>query len=59
MPVAISPTANAEAVPQFLIEAAINSEEVQAAKQELLIKKQIISTALTDYFPKVSAIANR
>ena len=59
LPVAISPLANAEAVPQFLIEAAINSEEVQAAKQELLIKKQIISTAQTDYFPNVSANANR
>ena len=59
LPVAISPPANAEAVPQFIIEAAINSEEVQAAKQELLIKKQIISTAHTDYFPNVSANANR
>ena len=47
--------ANANGVPLFILDAAIDSEEISAAKQELLIKKQSINTINTDYYPDISA----
>ena len=47
--------ANANGVPLFILDAAIDSEEISAAKQELLIKKQSINTINTDYYPGISA----
>ena len=47
--------ANANGVPLFILDAAIDSEEISAAKQELLIRKQSINTINTDYYPDISA----